>query len=141
MKKIVLLSLAACLLAQCDVMAQTKPIGPQKETKRSADTTVNTDTTTVIFYGMGDNLVSIDAEAKLLTGTIGGKIYLWGRTGAQYNLLDSSAVLTATAYWKTFLFDKTKWTYYNDYKLEYRTTTTQTSWLLCNALRRPGEGD
>lgn len=113
--------------------------GPLTEVKITNDTTINTDTTNTDLLAVGSGLVSIDAEVKLVTGTIGGKIYLYGRSGANYNLLDSSATMTATANWKTFTFDKSKYTYYKDYRLQYRPTTTQTSYLVVIAVRRPDE--
>lgn len=116
-----------------------QPTGPVTTRVVSADIATNADTISVELLAIGSCLTSIDAEAKLLTGTISGKIYLWGRSGAKYNLLDSSATMTASKPWMTFLFDKTKFTYYKDYKLEYRTSGTQTSQLIVSTVRRPDE--
>lgn len=113
--------------------------GPLLDKFITKDTTINTDTTNTYLLAIGSGLASIDVEVKLVSGTIGGKAYLYGRTGTYYNLLDSSATFTASVPWKTWLFDKAKYTYYKDYKVEYRTTTTQTSYIIVAAMRRPDE--
>jgi len=136
MKKIFLALVLSMSIIAVPCLAQR---GPVVDTYYPRDTTVNTDTSTYEIKAVGDNLASIDVGAVLLTGTIGGKFYLYGRTGTNYNLLDSSATLTASVPFKTFLFDRTKYTYYKDYKVQYRTTTTQTSYMVITTVRRPDE--
>jgi hypothetical protein len=139
-KYISFLLIAAMTFSPCAVNAQwLAERGPVTITKITKDTTANADTTNTDLLAIGSGITSIDAEVKLVTGTIGGKVFLYGRSGANYNLLDSSATITSTANWKTFLFDKTKFSYYKDYRLQYRTTGTQTSYLVVVAVRRPDE--
>ena len=122
-----------------DIKAQNVEKGPVVSLLVTKDTTVNTDTTTTYLLAVGSGLASIDVEVKLVTGTIGGKAYLYGRSGAKGNLLDSSATFTASVPFKTWVFDKTKYTYYKDYYVEYKPTTTQTSYIIVTAVRRPDE--
>jgi hypothetical protein len=140
MKKILFLLtiLGACFCLKAQIN-QPKEFGPIKTVHITKDTTNNTDTTITVVQAIGSHVVSIDAASVLVSGTQGGKIYMYGRTGTNYNLLDSSAALTATVPFKTFLFDKTKYTYYSDYEFVYRTTTTQKSYLVITVLRRPDE--
>jgi archaellum component FlaF (FlaF/FlaG flagellin family) len=105
----------------------------------NTDTTTNADTTSVTVLAIGSHVVSIDAAVVLVSGTIGGKVYMWGRTGVNWNLLDSSSTITTGTPFKTFLFDRAKYTYYGDYKFEYRTTGTQRSYLVVTPARRPDE--
>ncbi|MGQ0737659.1 MAG: hypothetical protein ACT4OJ_01240 [Bacteroidota bacterium] len=142
MKKFLSFLLIATLTLMCGkTQAQNwvRDKGPVVETKITKDTTVNTDTTNTDLLSVGSGLASIDASVTLVTGTIGGKVYMYGRSGANWNLLDSSATMTSTANWKTFVFDKANYTWYKDYRLQYRTTTTQTSYLVVTAVRRPDE--
>ncbi len=137
MKKIIL----SCLVAvSCfAVSAQTHEPGPITKTYYQTDTTANTDTSNTYLYAVGGNLATIAVDITLLTGTIGGKAWLYGRTGGNWELLDSSATFTTTAPFKTFKLVRANYTWYTDYKLQYRTTTTQTSYMTVTALRRPDE--
>lgn len=137
MKKLLLICSVAMI--GLTTQAQTpKEKGPVTVKVYTGDLTLNTDTTNSDLLAIGDNLASIEASVSLVSGTIGGKVLLYGRTGVNWVVIDSSNI-TAAAPFKTFLMDRTKYTYYKDYRCQYRTATTQTSYLYVYAVRRPEE--
>ena len=124
---------AGALQAQTSLLA----IKPEKVVAVEVDTTSNTDTTTLVFNGIGGKVKSFQASVVKVSGTVAGKVYLQGTVnGNDWVNLDS---LTATnVSLSTKVFPITATTYYS-YRAYYITTGTQASYLTFAYLRRQDE--
>lgn len=133
MKKIFLL--LPLLFAMCTTFAQLT------DARVSKDTAVNADTVYITYQGTKSHVNAIQATVTKVSGTVGGKIYLWGTVdGSNWVVLDSSSALSNVAVnSKIFSFDRSKGTQYTSYRVELRSSGTQSSTLRATMLRRPDE--
>ena len=141
MKKFLLIALAASLSTLC-VKAQSSVqpewLRPERVVYPS-DTTTNADTNYVTIKSVGSHVKAIQATVTKVSGTVAGTVILQGTVDgiAWVNVNTDTLTLTDQA-------TNTKvWTIsstiYNSYRVQYKTSGTQVSYLNLSYLRRPDE--
>jgi len=141
MKKLLLIALAATLSTVC-VKAQNSVqpewLRPERVVYPS-DTTTNADTNYVTIKSVGSNLKSIQATVTKVSGTVGGTVILQGTVDGigWVNVNTDTLTLSDQATnSKVWLITSTS---YNSYRVQYKTSGTQVSYLNLSYLRRPDE--
>lgn len=118
--------------------AQTETFNAIKHTEIKKDTTVNTDTSILVFNSMGSRLKAIDLVVLKVSGTVAGTVYLQASNtgGITWDSIDSLVTTNVVTNKKHIAFTSTG---YKSYRAYYITSGTQSSVLIAGYVRRPDE--
>lgn len=103
------------------------------------DTTSNADTNYVYIKSVGSHLKAIQATVTKVSGTVAGTVILQGTVDgiAWVNVNTDTLTLTDQATnTKVWVLTSTS---YNSYRVQYKTSGTQVSYLNLSYMRRPDE--